>query len=305
MSATQQASVPPVFGEVVTAMVTPMTADGQVDLPGAEALATHLVALGNDALVINGTTGESPTTTDGEKAAMITAVRSAVGPSVPIIAGVGTNNTAHSVELAVQARAAGADALLVVTPYYSKPSQEGVLAHFAAVADAGGLPVMLYDIPGRSGIPITVDTLRRAAEHPLIGAVKDAKSDLEAATAVLRSTDLLWYSGDDGLNLPFLSIGASGFVSVTGHLVADRLRTMLNDYRAGRVESARENFFSCEPVAIGLFRAPAVSLTKAALALQGLPAGPPRLPLLPASDDEIARLLADLAAAGVDMGARA
>lgn len=289
------------FGNVLTAMITPMSADGSVDLDGAAALATHLLALGNDALVINGTTGESPTTTDAEKAAMISAVRAAVGPDVPIVAGVGTNNTAHSIELALQARAAGADALLVVTPYYSKPSQEGVLAHFVAVADAGGLPVMLYDIPGRSGIPIAVDTLRRAAEHPLIDAVKDAKSDLEAATAVLRSTDLLWYSGDDGLNLPFLSIGAVGFVSVTGHLVADRLRAMREHFLAGRMAEAREVFFSTEPVSVGLFRAPAVTLTKAALSMQGLPAGSPRLPLLPATDDELALLVADLAAAGVPM----
>lgn len=291
----------PVFGNVLTAMITPMTADGAVDLDGAAVLAHHLLALGNDALVINGTTGESPTTTDDEKAAMIRAVRAAVGPDVPIVAGVGTNNTAHSIELAHQARDAGADALLVVTPYYSKPSQEGVLAHFTAVADAGGLPVMLYDIPGRSGIPIAVDTLQRAAEHPLIDAVKDAKSDLEAATAVLRATDLLWYSGDDGLNLPFLSIGAVGFVSVTGHLVADRLRDMLDHFNAGRVSQARELFYSTEPVSVGLFRTPAVTLTKAALAMQGLPAGPPRLPLLPASDDDIALLVADLVAAGVPL----
>lgn len=291
----------PVFGNVLTAMITPMTADGAVDLDGAALLATHLLALGNDALVVNGTTGESPTTTDEEKSAMIRAVRAAVGPDVPLVAGVGTNNTAHSMELAMQARAAGADALLVVTPYYSKPSQAGVLAHFTAVADAGGLPVMLYDIPGRSGIPIEVDTLRRAAEHPLIDAVKDAKSDLEAATAVLRTTDLLWYSGDDGLNLPFLSIGAVGFVSVTGHLVADRLRAMLEYYTTGHVAEAVEVFQSTEPVSVGLFRAPAVALTKAALSMQGLPAGPPRMPLLPASDDEIALLVADLAAAGVPL----
>lgn len=291
----------PVFGNVLTAMITPMTAEGAVDLDGAATLAAHLLALGNDALVINGTTGESPTTTDAEKAAMIRAVRDAVGPDVPLVAGVGTNNTAHSIELAGQAREAGADALLVVTPYYSKPSQDGVLAHFTAVADAGGLPVMLYDIPGRSGIPIAVDTLRRASEHPLIDAVKDAKSDLEAATAVLRTTDLLWYSGDDGLNLPFLSIGAVGFVSVTGHLVADRLRAMLEHFNAGRVTEARELFYGTEPVSVGLFRAPAVTLTKAALALQGLPSGPPRPPLLPADDEDIALLVADLAAAGVPL----
>ncbi|MDQ1247371.1 MAG: 4-hydroxy-tetrahydrodipicolinate synthase, partial [Actinomycetota bacterium] len=169
-------------------MVTPMTADFEVDFDGAGALAAHLLDLGNDALVVNGTTGESPTTSDAEKAELLRAVRQAVGPDVPIIAGVGTNHTAHSIELAQQAAAAGADGLLVVTPYYSKPSQRGVQAHFEAVADATELPVMLYDIPGRSAIPIAVDTLLRVAEHQRIVAVKDAKADLPAATAVLRAT---------------------------------------------------------------------------------------------------------------------
>lgn len=291
----------PALGRVLTAMVTPMTPDFAVDLDGAGALAAHLLALGNDALVVNGTTGESPTTTDAEKADMIRAVRSAVGPAVPLIAGVGTNDTAHSIELARQAAAAGADGLLVVTPYYSKPSQRGVQAHFEAVADATELPVMLYDIPGRSGIPIAVDTLLRVAEHPRIVAVKDAKADLGAATAVLRATDLLWYSGDDALNLPFLAIGGTGFVSVTGHLVADRLRDMREAFFAGDVGRAATIFHSTEPVSVGLFRAPAVTLTKAALALQGLPAGPPRMPLLPATDDEVAVLVDDLTAAGVSV----
>jgi 4-hydroxy-tetrahydrodipicolinate synthase len=280
-------------------MVTPMTADFEVDLDGTGALASHLIELGNDALVVNGTTGESPTTSDAEKVAVLRAVRQAVGPGVPLIAGVGTNHTAHSIELARAAADAGADGLLVVTPYYSKPSQRGVQAHFEAVADATDLPVMLYDIPGRSAIPISVDTLLRVAEHPRIVAVKDAKGDLAAATAVLRATDLLWYSGDDALNLPFLAIGGTGFVSVTGHLVADRLRDMRDAYLAGDVTRATAIFHSTEPVSVGLFRAPAVTLTKAALAHQGLPAGPPRMPLLPATDDEVAVLLADLAAAGV------
>lgn len=289
----------PTLGAVLTAMVTPMTAAGEVDLDAAAALATHLIELGNDGLVINGTTGESPTTTDVEKADLLRAVRAAVGPDVPLTAGVGTNNTAHSVELARQAADAGADGLLVVTPYYSKPSQDGVLAHFEAIADATELPVMLYDIPGRSGIPITVETLLRAAEHPRIVAVKDAKADLAASTAVLRATDLLWYSGDDALNLPFLAIGAVGFVSVTGHLIADRLRLLLETFLAGDTTKAAEVFYDTEPVSVGVFRAPAVALTKAALNLQGHQVGQPRLPLLPATDAEVARLRADLAGVGV------
>lgn len=293
----------PALGRVLTAMVTPMTADFEVDFDGAGALAAHLLDLGNDALVVNGTTGESPTTSDAEKAELLRAVRQAVGPDVPIIAGVGTNHTAHSIELAQQAAAAGADGLLVVTPYYSKPSQRGVQAHFEAVADATELPVMLYDIPGRSAIPIAVDTLLRVAEHPRIVAVKDAKADLPAATAVLRATDLLWYSGDDALNLPFLAIGGTGFVSVTGHLIADRLREMRDAFFAGDVARAATIFNTTEPVSVGLFRAPAVTLTKAALALQGLPAGPPRMPLLPASQEELDALITDLSTAGVAIAA--
>ncbi|TXH42598.1 MAG: 4-hydroxy-tetrahydrodipicolinate synthase [Actinobacteria bacterium] len=291
----------PSLGAVHTAMITPMTADHEVDLDGAARLAQHLIDLGNDGLVLNGTTGEAPTTTDEEKAELLRAVRSTVGPDVPLIAGVGTNDTRHSIELARQAEAAGADGLLVVTPYYSKPSQEGILAHFTAIADATELPVMLYDIPGRSAVPIGVDTLLRAAEHPRIVAVKDAKADLAAATAVLRASDLLWYSGDDALNLPFLSIGAVGFVSVAGHLIADRLRSMLSAFGAGDTRTATTIFYDSEPVAVGLFRAPAVTLTKAALELRGLPAGPPRLPLLPADEGQKERLLADLAAAGMSM----
>lgn len=291
----------PSLGVVITAMVTPMTPDHAVDYDAAAALATHLIELGNDGLVVNGTTGESPTTTDEEKVELIRAVRAAVGPDVPITAGVGTNNTMHSVELAQQAAEAGADGLLVVTPYYSKPSQDGVLAHFTTVADATDLPVMLYDIPGRSAIPVEVDTLKRAAEHPRIVAVKDAKADLAASTAVLRSTDLLWYSGDDGLNLPFLSIGATGFVSVTGHLIADRLRDMTSAFRACDLERATAIFYDTEPVSVGLFRAPAVALTKAALTLQGHPVGPPRLPLLPATPAEVERLVEDLATVGIDL----
>ncbi|MDQ1308285.1 MAG: 4-hydroxy-tetrahydrodipicolinate synthase [Actinomycetota bacterium] len=287
------------LGSVLTAMITPMTQDFDLDHLGAATLAEDLVALGNDGLVINGTTGEASTTTDSEKAELVRTVVAAVGRRATVIAGVGTNDTRHSVELAVAASEAGADGLLVVTPYYSKPSQEGALAHFRAVADATELPVMLYDIPGRTGLALTVETLLRAAEHPRIVAVKDAKGDLLAATSVLRQTDLWWYSGDDGLNLPLLSLGAKGFVSVTGHLVADRLVTMLAAFRAGDNDLARDLFFGMDPVATGLFRAPAVSMAKVALELQGRPAGPPRMPLLPADDDQRAQLVLDLSAAGV------
>lgn len=293
------APIQPALGRMSTAMITPMTAGYEIDFAGAEVLANHLVAQGNDALIINGTTGESPTTSDAEKAELVRVVRAAVPASVRIIAGAGSNDTRHSIVLAQQAEAAGADGLLVVTPYYSKPSQAGVVAHFHAVADASGLPIMLYDIPGRAGVALNPETIVAAAQHPRIVAVKDAKSNLASAIEVLRQSDLLWYCGDDDLNLPYLSIGATGFVSVAGHLVSRQLADMISAMDAGNVAEARNLAFQVAPIAVGLFRSPAVTLAKAALELQGLPAGPPRMPLLPATASEIAQLKLDMAAAGV------
>ncbi len=190
-------------------MVTPMTSDGAIDYDGAAQLARYLVSdMRNDGLVISGTTGESPTTTDAEKDRLLRTVIEAVGDRATIVAGVGTNDTAHTCELAKQAERAGADALLVVTPYYSKPPQEGLIAHFTAAADATGLPVMVYDIPGRTATPIATETLIRLAQHPRIVAVKDAKDDPGAASLVLASTQLAYYCGTDMLNLPWLAIGA-------------------------------------------------------------------------------------------------
>src|SRR6266487_4126286 len=210
-------------------MLTAMTADGAVDYDGAARLADYLVTeMRNDGLVISGTTGESPTTTDAEKERLLRAVIEAVGDRATVVAGVGTNDTAHTIELARQAERAGADALLVVTPYYNKPPQNGLERHFTAVADATGLPVILYDIPGRTGTPITTESLVRLAQHPRIVAVKDAKGDLGASSQVMARTNLAYYCGTDMLNLPSLAIGASGFVSVVGHVVGDRLHEMID-----------------------------------------------------------------------------
>src|SRR5258708_34278316 len=212
------------FGRMLTAMVTPMGASGAVDYDGAARLAEYLVTeMRNDGLVISGTTGESPTTSDEEKARLLDAVLEAVGDRARVIAGVGTNDTAHTCELARAAERAGAHGLLVVTPYYNKPPQSGLAAHFTQVADATDLPNMLYDIPGRTGTPIAAETLIQLAEHPRIVAVKDAKADFAAASRVMGRTALVFYSGDDMLNLPWLSLGAAGFVSAAGHAVADRL----------------------------------------------------------------------------------
>jgi len=287
-------------GTTLTAMVTPFGLDGSLDLDGAQELAIHLVGeQRNDGLVLNGTTGESPTTTDQEKVELIRAVRSAVGDAVRVIAGVGTNDTAHSTELARQADRAGADALLVVTPYYNRPPQEGLLEHFRAIADATELPVITYDIPKRTGVAIEPDTMVRLAEHPRIIANKDAKGDLDAAQWVMRRSDLAWYSGDDIMNLPLLSIGSHGFISVVGHVVGDRLAQLAQAYQSGDVVAAASINRELLPVYTGMFRTQGVILTKAALALQGLPAGPVRLPLVEATPAQVTQLRQDLVDGGV------
>ncbi|MEU0846216.1 4-hydroxy-tetrahydrodipicolinate synthase [Streptomyces sp. NPDC005962] len=289
------------FGRVLTAMVTPFTADGALDLDGAQRLATHLVDAGNDGLIVNGTTGESPTTSDAEKAELVRAVVEAVGDRAHVVAGAGTNDTGHSVELARAAEQAGAHGLLAVTPYYSKPPQEGIFLHFTAIANATGLPVMLYDIPGRSGVPISTETMVRLAEHPRIVANKDAKGDLGRASWAIARSRLAWYSGDDMLNLPLLSVGAVGFVSVVGHLVSPELRAMLEAHLQGDVAKATEIHQQLLPVFTGMFRTQGVITSKAALALQGLPAGPLRLPLVELTPDETEQLKRDLAAGGVQL----
>src|SRR5215207_2750145 len=229
------------FGRLLTAMVTPFTAAGDLDLAGARRLAAHLVDVErNDGLVISGTTGESPTTTDEEKDRLLRAVVETVGDRAHVVAGVGTNDTVHTVHLAQAAEKAGATGLLVVTPYYNKPPQAGLVAHFRTVADATGLPAMLYDIPGRTGAEIATDTLLRLAEHPRIVAVKDAKDSLPASAVVLARTDLAYYSGTDALNLPLLSVGATGFVSVVAHVVGARLRDLLDAWAAGDAIRGRE-----------------------------------------------------------------
>jgi 4-hydroxy-tetrahydrodipicolinate synthase len=292
------------FGRVLTAMVTPFTADGGLDLDGAQRLAVHLIEHGNEGLVLNGTTGESGTTTDAEKERVLRAVLEAVGDRAAVVAGVGTSDTHHTVDLARQAEKAGAHALLVVTPYYNKPTQAGLHAHFMTVADATSLPVMLYDIPGRTGVPIDTETIVRLAGHPQIVANKDAKGDLGATSWVLARTDLAVYCGDDILNLPLLAVGACGFVSVVGHLVGDRLAELVCAYLAGEVASARAMHESLLPVYTGIMsRMPGVMAVKAALRLQDLPSGPVRLPLVDADDAQVDLLRRELADGGVKLAA--
>lgn len=290
------------FGRNMTAMITPMTGDRAVDYEGAGRLAEYLVTdMRNDGLVISGTTGESPTTTDAEKDLLLRAVIEAVGDRASIVAGVGTNDTAHSCELARAAERAGASGLLVVTPYYSKPPQAGLVAHFTAIADATGLPVLLYDIPGRTATPIETATLLLLAEHPKIVGVKDAKADLLASSDVMARTGLAYYSGDDPLNLPWLSVGACGFVSVHGHVIGDRLQEMIQAYLAGRVADALAIHREVLPVYKGMTRAQGAIMAKAALNLLGLPGGPARLPLVDATPEQVEQLREDLTAGGVKL----
>ena len=290
------------FGRLLTAMITPMTSDGAVDYDGAARLAAYLVAdMRNEGLVLNGTTGEAPTTTDEEKARLVKVVREAVGDRATVIAGVGTNVTAHSIELAKQAEKAGANGMLVVTPYYNKPAQSALIAHFTAVADATALPSIIYDIPSRTGMAVATDTLVRLAAHPRIVAVKDAKGDLAATSQVLSRCDLAYYSGDDPMNLPLWSIGGVGCVSVTAHVVGTRIHAMLEAFTAGRNAEAASLHRSMLPVNVGLFRNQAAVMTKAAMELLGLPGGGVRGPLLPASDAERRTLIQDLTDGGVTL----
>ncbi|MBN1173787.1 MAG: 4-hydroxy-tetrahydrodipicolinate synthase [Micromonosporaceae bacterium] len=294
------------FGRLVTAMVTPFTSDGSLDVEGAATLAQYLVdRQGNDALVINGTTGECPTVSDAEKDQLLRIVIEAVGDRAQIVAGVGTNDTRHSIELARAAERAGADGLLAVTPYYNKPPQAGLVAHFTAVADACDLPAMLYDIPGRTVIPIEVETMVRLAEHPRIVAVKDAKGDLNATSWVTRRTDLAIYSGDDKNTLPLMSVGAVGVVGVATHLFGRQTMKMIQAYERGAVVEALAMHHRLLPVFDGFFRTQGVIMTKAALRAHGLPAGPVRLPLVDATPQQAAQLREDCAAAGLTLGSAA
>ncbi|MEU8813960.1 4-hydroxy-tetrahydrodipicolinate synthase [Actinoplanes sp. NPDC048796] len=290
------------FGRLLTAMVTPFAPDGSLDVEGAAKLATYLVdEQRNDALVVSGTTGESPTTTDTEKETLLRAVVDAVGDRARIVAGVGTNNTAHTIELAHAAEKAGAHGLLVVTPYYNKPPQAGVAQHFLTVADAVGLPIMVYDIPHRAGTAIATETMCRVAEHERIVAVKDAKGDLTASSWVLSRTDLAYYSGDDAATLPLLSIGGVGLVGTSTHFTGVLAKDMIEAFERGDNAAALALHRRAMPLFTGIFRAPGTMLVKAGLNASGRPAGPVRSPLVEATAEELAQLRTDAAAAGIGL----
>ncbi|EFQ82436.1 dihydrodipicolinate synthase [Aeromicrobium marinum DSM 15272] len=288
------------FGRVLTAMVTPFTPDGAQDLATAQKVATYLVDAGNDGLVVSGTTGESPTTTIAEDGRLLAAVLEAVGDRATVVAGVGTNDTRHSVELAEQARRTGAHGLLVVTPYYSRPPQRGIVAHVRQVARAGGdVPIMLYDIPGRTGVQLSEDTYREFTADPTVVAMKDAVGDLERGAWIMSETGLAVYSGDDALNLGWLAIGAAGVVSVVGHAAAADYAAMVRAVDAGDLPAARAINTRLVPAVRALMTTSQGAMTaKVALQLLGvLEHATVRSPLPPATDDEIAAIRAGLVAA--------
>lgn len=287
------------LGSVLTAMVTPFGPDGSLDLAAAKKVAKHLVDSGCDGLVVFGTTGEAPTTSDDEKVALLGAVLEEVGDRARIIAGAGTYDTAHSVYLAKACEAEGAHGLLVVTPYYSRPSQAGLVAHFTAVADATALPNILYDIPPRSVVPIEWDTVRAIAPHPNIVAIKDAKGDLHGGALIMAETGIAYYSGDDSLNLPWLAMGATGFISVWGHFAASQLREMLSSFTSGDIATARKIQVALGSLNDAQNRLGGVTMAKAGLRLLGLDTGEPRLPQIPATAVQVEELAADMRAAGV------
>lgn len=292
--------IQPPFGRVLTAMVTPFGPDGSVNLDEARRLAAHLVDVQrNDALVINGTTGEAPTTTDAEKRELVAAVVAEVGDRAKVVAGVGTFDTRHTLELAEQATDAGAHGLLVVTPYYSRPPQDAVAAHFLTVAEATDLPVMIYDIPHRAGVPVETATMVRLGAHPRIVAVKDAKGQPVASAEVIAKTGLAYYAGDDAMTLPLLAVGGVGVVGTSTHFTGARVKPMIEAFLAGDLASAIAQNAALLPVFTGVFATQGCMLVKAGLAARGFVPGGLRLPLLEASPEQTSAFVALLDAAGL------
>lgn len=288
------------FGRLITAQITPFNADGSLNLAEARRLAAHLVDVqGNDSVVINGTTGESPTTTDAEKLALLEAVVAEVGDRATVIAGVGTFNTAHTIELAKQAEQAGATGLLVVTPYYSRPPQDAVADHFFTVAEATPLPIMIYDIPHRSGIPVETATMIQVGAHPRIVAVKDAKGQPVASSQVMKATGLAYYAGDDGMTLPLMAVGGVGVVGTSTHFTGRATRAMIDAFLVGDVAGAAKMHAGLLGVYTGVFATQGCMLVKAGLAARGFTPGPVRKPLLDATPEQAATFVAALDAVGL------
>lgn len=280
------------FGQVVTAMVTPFDEHGEIDFEATRNLIEHLIANGSDSLVVSGTTGESPTITTTEKVQLFKFVVQVVNGRVPVIAGTGSNNTRESIELTRSADDVGVDGVMLVAPYYNKPCQEGMFQHFQAIAAATSLPVMLYNVPGRTMVNIAVDTVVRLAAIPNIVAIKEASGNLEAMAEIIEQTPTGFslYSGDDGLTIPVLSIGGVGVVSVAAHIIGNEMQTMIKNFKMGNVTEAASDHRKLLPVMNALFAAPNPSPVKAALNLKGVQVGGVRLPMIPLNDEQLISL---------------
>lgn len=281
------------FGKVSTAMITPFDKNNNIDFQKTTMLIDYLINHGSDSLVVTGTTGESPTLSNEEKIALIKHTVKEVNGRVPVVAGTGSNNTNASIKLTKQAEEAGVDAIMLVVPYYNKPSQEGLYQHFKAIIDSTSLPVMLYNIPGRSAVNMSVDTIVRLSEIPNVVAVKEASGSLEAMAEIISRTkeDFALYSGDDGLTLPALAIGADGVVSVASHIIGDEMQEMIKSYLSGETAAAAEQHRKLLPIMKQLFTAPNPSPVKTALQFKGLDVGSVRLPLLPLTSSERSELM--------------
>ena len=289
------------FGRLLTAMVSPMRPDGSLDLEGARRLVAHLLDTGHDGIVVNGTTGESATLSDDESIQLVALVAEEVGGRAAVVAGVGSNATAHSVDMAHRALDAGATGLLLVSPYYTKPTQPGLVAHCRAVADATDLPVMLYDIPGRTAVPFDTATLIELAAHDRIVAVKDAKGLPWETTKVLAATDLLYFSGDDATNLPWLALGATGLVSVVGHVAGREYAAMLAAVDRGDLAQARAIHQRLIPAVDALMTtSQGAIMAKAAMVELGIIEHPTvRLPLVESPPEHLDLLRAGLKESGL------
>jgi len=290
---------PAPFGRILPAMITPMHADGSVDYDSAQRIAKQLVSDGADGIVVNGTTGESPVTHMDEKVELVRAVKDAV--DVPVISGAGSNDTAHTVRMVEQTQEAGADAVLVVAPYYSRPSQEGVFRHYQAVNSSADKPIIIYDVPGRTGLHIQLETYRRMAELEHVTAVKDATGDIAGAVRKRMETGLTWYSGDDGLFLPFLSVGAAGIISVIAHVAADPMRHLAQSFDAGDIHTAQREAVRLAPLVEAMngngFQA---VMAKASLHVRGLLDDTTmRLPNVGPGTDEFNRVRQGMADSGL------
>ncbi|MGG0462533.1 4-hydroxy-tetrahydrodipicolinate synthase [Priestia aryabhattai] len=291
------------FGQVLTAMVTPFDQNGEIDFNATKTLVEHLITNGTDGLVVAGTTGESPTLTTEEKIELFKCVVEAAAGRVHVIAGTGSNNTQASISLTKLAEETGVDGIMLVAPYYNKPSQEGLYQHFKTIAESTSLPVMLYNIPGRSIVNISVETIVRLSEVPNVVSIKEASGDLDAMAEIISKTpsDFTLYSGDDGLTIPVLAIGGAGVISVASHIIGNDMQEMINAFKNGDVKKAAATHRNLLPIMRALFIAPSPSPVKAALNLNGIQVGGVRLPMVPLSNKEQSTLEEVLQTSGINV----